>query len=324
MKAILATCAVSILASLTHAPASDEIAFGVSKGTKLAKHFEMSVDFQLKAASLKLGGHDLPKELMDQIEMSFSLGETREIEDEYVEIDGARAKEFARTFQKATQHSSRYMLMMDGNPQDEKEDVDSAIVDHTVVFTWNAKEEKYEPAFRGQKGQAEWLGELKADTDFLRILPEGKVAVGDSWKIEPKDFNQLVMPGGDLPFDKKDKDDDLDLDENLSGEAEATYKGTREVDGVKVGIIALTAKLSTHQVSEEADGPPMKMEISFELEGELLWDLEKKHMHSSDLHGPVELTMTGSQEIEANGQKMEMKMRFELSGEMKAKGSVER
>ena len=101
MKAILATCAVSLLAPLIHAPASDELALGVSKGTKLTKHFEMSVEFEMKSASLKLGGRELPKELLEKIEMSFAMGEAREIEDEYAEIDGSRAKELVRTFHKA-------------------------------------------------------------------------------------------------------------------------------------------------------------------------------------------------------------------------------
>ena len=39
--------------------------------------------------------------------------------------------------------------MMDGNPPDAKVENDSPIVDHTLVYTWNATEEKYEPAFRG-------------------------------------------------------------------------------------------------------------------------------------------------------------------------------
>ena len=68
----------------------------------------------------------------------------------------------------------------------------------------------------------------------------------------------------------------------------------------------------------------MKMEITFELEGEVLWDLEHKHLRSYELHGPTELKMTGNQPLEVNGQKLEMKMRFELAGEMKANGSVER
>jgi hypothetical protein len=322
-KPVLVACATLFLASLAIAPSSDELAFSVSKGTKLGKHFEMSVELEKKSASLSIGGHEMPKELLEKIEMSFTMAETNEIEDEYVELDGARPKELVRSYRKATQHATKHIVMVDADPDDEKEDLESPLVDHAVRFTWNPKEEKYEREFRGEKGQAEWLEKLKEDTDFRGLLPDGKVEVGQTWKVDPKELNQLVMPGGDVPFEKKDKDDELDFDKNISGEAEAKYKGTREVDGEKVGVIALMGKLSTHHETEN-EGAPMKIAIHYELEGELLWDLEKKHMRSYELHGPAEFTMSGTQEVEGNGQKLEMKMRFELAGEMKATGSVDR
>jgi hypothetical protein len=313
---------------LASAP-SDEIEFGISKGTKLTKEFTMSLELEKKDASLTIGGHEMPKELLDKMEMNMSFGQSIEFEDEYVDMDGARPKELVRHYRKATNSSAEHTLMPGSDPTDKKKERESPLVDHDVAFTWNAKENEYERAFRGEKADAKLLEKLKEDTDLRKLLPEGSVKVGDTWKLDAKVFDNLVTPGGNLHFkddaegeDGKDDDDsNFDLEKNATGEIEAKYEEKREVDGVQLAVITLKAHIASHSDKAAKSKVPMKMEITFDVEGEFLWDLEHKHVRSYEMHGPAQVTIHGSSEIEANGKKAELKMRFDLEGEMKAGGT---
>jgi hypothetical protein len=329
MKHWLSLVAFPLLASLASAPLTQELEFGVSKGTKLAKEFTMSLEFEKKDVSLTLGGRELPKELQEKIEMSMSFEESIAFEDEYVEIDGARPKELVRRFKKAERNSSEHTVMMGSPPKDKKETQESPLVDHEVAFTWNAKDEQYERAFRGDKADAKWLEKLKEDTDLRKVLPEGSVKVGDTWKLDPKVFDSIFVPGGNLHYkseheaqdDKDDDDSNFDLDKNATGEIEAKFEAKREVDGVELAVITVKGHVATHTDKPTKDEVPMKMEASFDVEGEFLWDLEHKHFRSYEMHGPAELTVSGGTEVDVNGQKMEMKLRFELEGELKGSGT---
>jgi hypothetical protein len=322
MKSSLSLVLFCLLAS---AP-SDEIEFGISKGTKLTKEFTMSLELEKKDASFTVGEREMPKELLDKMEMNMTFGESIEIEDEYVEMDGARPKELIRHYRKATNTSSEHTLMPGSEPTDKKKERESPLADHDVAFTWNAKENEYERAFRGEKADSKLLEKLKEDTDLRKLLPEGSVKVGDTWKLDAKVFDDLVTPGGNLHFkddaeDKADDDSDFDLEKNATGEIEAKYAEKREVDGAPIAVITLKAHIASHSDKAGKGDAPMKMEITFDVEGEFLWDLEHKHVRSYEMHGPAEVTIRGSTEIEANGKKAELKMRFDLEGEMKAGGT---
>jgi len=323
MKHAVCVVLFLLLPSLASAPSSEELAFGVAKGTKLAKHFTMSIDVEKKSASLTLGGRELPKELQDKIEMTMSFGESIELDDDYVDVDGARPKELVRHYAKATRTSSEHFVMPGAEPKDEHEEKESPLVDHDVAFTWNAKEKEFERAFRGEKADAKLLEKLSEDTDLRQLLPEDGAKVGDTWKLASNAFDHLVVPGGNLRYTAED-DSDFDLDKNATGEIEAKYAEKREVDGTPLAVVTLKASIQSHSDKVGKGEMPMKMEISFDLEGEFLWDLEHKHLSSYEMHGPVEITLSGGSEVEVGEKKIEMKLHFELGGEMKAAGRVER
>src|SRR5204862_4778881 len=135
------------------APTGDKLAFGVDKGTKLTKHFETTVEFEKRKASLSVGENELPAELTERIEMKFSFKNELEVEDEYLEIDGARTQKLARTFRTASESSDQHIVMVGAEPKDEHKDLESPLVGHTVAFTWNDKDEKYAKRFQSEKGE---------------------------------------------------------------------------------------------------------------------------------------------------------------------------
>jgi hypothetical protein len=316
MKSTLAVLAALSLPSVAWAPAAQELVFRVAKGTTLTKTFSTALDVEKKSISMSVDGRELPKEIAAKFEMSFALGESFEIQDEYVDVDGARPKELVRTFRKATRTQKSHASAFGSEPKDENSETESPLVDHVVVFTWNAKEKSFEKKLRGEGGDPKWVARLAEDTDLRRILPDGPVDVGEAWKIDPEVFEAISFPDRGMPFQQKKDDQHFDFGKNVTGDIEAKYEGTREVDGQKLGVITVKARVKSHDDASEDEKP--SFEVSLDLEGEYLWDIEAKHLFSFELHGPVELSMKMVKEIEAKGQKLELTMNFTLGGEMQS------
>jgi hypothetical protein len=324
VRFVLTNVGVVWLASLASAPGSEELLFRVPKGGKVTKHFELSFECEKRAVSCKLRDLELPQEWLDRMEMSLSMHESRVVEDEYIETAGTQPKVLLRSFRTATRHTKSHRMVIGAEPvigkepKDEKDDLESPLVDHTVAFTWNENERKYEHAYRGKSGEAIWLPGLVEDTDLPTLLPDHKVAIGDTWKIDPEHFRKVLAPGGSLAFEKLG---DVEFDKQLGGEATAKYEGTRAVGGRKLGVIALNVRLSMHDDCDVGGEHPMKREISLVLDGELLWDLEDEHFASYELRGPLVITLTGeTANVGRDGRKLESKVRFELAGELSASG----
>jgi hypothetical protein len=122
------------------------------------------------------------------------------------------------------------------------------------------------------------------------------------------------------------------LSELLEGEATGTFKGTREVDGDELAVIALNVKIDSardmtdlvKEMMEKMEMPPeaqnmefdhMDIEYSLEGEGELLWDVKAGRARSFELSGPTRMTMDMGMSIEVPGQGgMEFEQNLEMSG----------
>lgn len=316
MKLLLAALAFAFLP-----PQADSLTLTVAKGTKLTISNSISMEAELKNASIKVGGREVPPEVVEKFEMSMSQSSEEQVEDEYVSVEGARPTELVRKYLKAKKHETQHMILPGAKPMEEDKTEESPLVDHAVVFTWDEKAEKYECAFKGDKGEESWLGKLEARMDFSQLLPPGKVEVGDTWKLDEKDFDEVTSPGGSLSYPKKSKDDDS-LEEQV-GTLEARYDGKREVEGREYAVIHLHADVGAVREPKESDSMPMRAEIRMDLEGEYLWDCERGRLWSFALEGEVRVTFSATKEIEAKDQTLEMEMKFELAGPCKVAGKIE-
>jgi hypothetical protein len=316
MKFLLAALALAFVQ-----PEVDTIQLTLAKGAKLTKSWSLTLEMELDEFGLRVGDRDAPAEMLEQAEMTTSFGQLCQVEDEYVSVQGARTTELVRHFSKASQSNKSHFVFPGVPPKDEDKDVESPLLDHSVSFTWDDKEEKYTPAYKGEEGEKSCLEELKAETDYAQLLPPAAVEAGETWKIEPKWFEEITTPGGSLSFPGKKDDDDL-FDDEMKGTIEARYDGKREVDGREFSVIHLSAALRANG-EVESDGLPMKMEFGFEVEGDYLWDIEHGRLSSFELVGPANLQMAGSKELEANGQKLTMSIKFLLKGECKIVGKFD-
>jgi len=318
MKLLLVALAIAFLPARP-----DSLTLAVAKGTKLTKSNSISIETELKTGSIKIGGRDLPAEVIEQLEMTTLFSNDERIVDEYVSVDGARATELVRRYEKATKVEKNHFTFPGTEPRDEDKTVESPLVDHAVAFTWDPKEEKYARAYRGDEGEKDWLEKLEAEFDYEDILPKGKVEVGDTWKLDTKQFEKITGPGGSLSYPKKSKSDSDPFKDGLKGTIEARYDGKRTVDGRELAVIHLHADVHGSAKPDESAEMPMEVEISLDLEGEYLWDQEHGHLASFELEGPAGMKFSGSKEIAVNEQTFTMELKFELEGTCKLSGRIE-
>ena len=87
MKLFLAALAFALVP-----PQADSLTLTVAKGTKLTISNSSSFEAELKNASIKVGGRELPPEVVEKFEMTMSQSSEEVVEDEYVAVEGTRAK----------------------------------------------------------------------------------------------------------------------------------------------------------------------------------------------------------------------------------------
>jgi hypothetical protein len=74
----------------------------------------------------------------------------------------------------------------------------------------------------------------------------------------------------------------------------ATYRGVRRISGTEVAVVDLACKLWSDGECETASGKPSttSMAMSFDLFGQLTWNLAAGHFHTLDLTGNIGMLVT--------------------------------
>ncbi|MDP6369582.1 MAG: hypothetical protein QF615_08235, partial [Planctomycetota bacterium] len=120
----------------------------------------------------------------------------------------------------------------------------------------------------------------------------------------------------------------------------ATFEGTREVDGLEVGVITLVVEIdSANDMTDmledmvgseelpegmEMSFDRMDVEIELEAEGTLYWDVSGGHVHSFDLSGELALMIDMAMTMDIPGQgEMTVENTMEMSGTMSQELAVE-
>ncbi|HRV80368.1 MAG TPA: hypothetical protein P5218_02980, partial [Planctomycetota bacterium] len=202
-----------------------------------------------------------------------------------------------------------------------------------VVFKWNEENGAYDLTNGDGEEVKEEMQMMAEDTDLRIFLPKSSVEVDDTWSVKGKDLLHVLIPGVNVekamaradqeaanekaPFTPSDFMKFMDE----LGEVECTYKGTREVDGAELQVIALKPTMkktidltdTLAEIIDQASGGQeveidMKLTLEGEGTGELLWDPAAGHFKSYkldiELHTLVNASggaqgMTGAMEMEA-------------------------
>lgn len=349
---LLTTLSVPALLAFSYPDA--KLVFGVEAGTSLKKTFKSSVQLTLDDMNMTMNGQDPP--MMPEIDMTLSTDMEVVVSDEYVAIGDGAPKHVKRTYDTLAMNTEMTMEMdMMGTSQNQEMPMtfSSELEGKTVDFKLDADSGEYIATFPDGEGDDELLTDLSEDMDLRGFLPSGAVAEGDEWDVPAAQLVNILAPGGNLKLMPEDVDVDAMMGmqsnfgsmsdwftEDLKGEVKASFTGTRDVNGKKVGVIALRVDISnavdlTEMVEaamEEIELPPeagdiefdhMDIEIEFEGEGTLLWDLEGGHAHSLELSGDFALLMNMGMAMSAQGMDMEIEQTMEMSGTMNQSAAFE-
>lgn len=304
----------------------DQVRFAVKEKTKLSKVFDDKVTLHSTSFSMTFDGNEAE---MGDFKINLEEKTHVEVSDLYGAPKDGLPTKLTRTYDKLGGSSVQKVelpegMQPDGDPNTDKER-SSELEGKTVVFKLNEDGDGYKPSFPDDKGDAALLKRLDEDMDLRGFLPRGEVAEGKDWEIDGKVFNKVLgSPGGDLKIKTKDdKDGDKDLgaqfEENAKGKGKGTYKGTRDVDGKKCAVIALTCEFTTEakedNTGEGGHAGVKTIDLGFEIEGELLWDVEAGHFKKCTLTSKVKMTMKDVVSMEMDEGKHEMQQIAEFEGE---------
>jgi hypothetical protein len=303
-------------ASLTAAVLApvDEVAFVPKAGMVLRKTFERTS--QSTGESLSEHGDS---------EQSGSSSKTLVVLDTTVAVEDGRVTKLQREFVTIGAESASEFTHEGGGDSHEAE-ADSDLEGETVTFEWDDDEQAYDVS--SEDADDDLLEHLTYDLDLGLFLPDGTVEEEDEWEIDLDLFKTAVAPwkhlklewerdGEIVHLEASEDEADTQNERSEEGELTATYKGTREVDGVTLAMIALEGELeiltSMHSTHDLQHGGSSELDMESTtiqtIEGEVLWNLAGGHLHSLELRIEEEVSGTfhqiftfGDQEFESESE----------------------
>lgn len=317
-------------------PAADERPQLVAKeGRSVRKVYSATGSLALADATMSIDGEDHPAPEGMRSERGFELELT--VLDDFLAVADGRVTKLRRAYEEL----SRTEHYLGSGPQGEQSrdaDMVSDLAGEAVVFTWDEDEEDYAAAWdEDSEGDDALLAELDGLLELDDFLPQGEVAVDDTWELDAALVDRLLEPFGDLGMYPDDMDGpperpDAEPEVTHSGELVATYAGTRDADGVRVAVIrlAIDVEIARDMTAvarasvEDADAPEGSMvpdfesvidTLAYEGEASLYWDVENGLLHSMELSCDVELenAMASSFEVQGGTHEMERTSTFEGS-----------
>ena len=314
---------------------------------------------ELDDLSLVVMGQEMDA-MIGNLELAMNYDQTVAVSDEYVSTSDGRPTKLRRTFDRIAADQT-----IDVASDFESEVVDipseSELEGRAVVFTWDEEAGEFAAAWDGdEEGDTALLEGLSEDMDLRALLPDGEVDEGDEWEIDGAALAGIAYPGGNLALLPEGADIDADMDEVmelfeeldidfneiyadlLTGDVKGTFKGTREVDGARVGVIEITADIeSSNDFSQlildvieyiaEMEGASdvnidvdlAELSLDYEGEGTLLWDLGEGRVHSFEMDGDVMLGFSFAMAGDIEGEQGDIEAELEFSGSLEASVETE-
>lgn len=319
-----------------------DLTFKAEEKSSQTKTFTDEASFQSTAFRMEVDGEEPPNAQLPDISISVSTSTMITVTDEYVSMGDGQPKVLKRTFDKLEGNTTEKVELPEGMQGDSESETkrESKLEGKSVVFTWDAKAEEYKCAFdeaSAKDADEELLEELTEDMDMRGFLPGKSVKEGDTWEVSAKAFfTNMGIPGGDMKMesDKEDEEEEgpsmnSQMLENVEGKCSATYVEEREVDGKKCAVIKLVGELKTKGTVglPMPEGAPSgasrtrSMEIAFESEGELLWNIEAGRFHSCEIQSKVNFTMRLGMNMTAPDGEHKIDQVFDFEGEAKFKAA---
>ena len=339
MKSKLLTASlIAVPALVALKPIADSVYFQPEDGSSASKEYTITASFSLGDFSAMVDGQDMSEMIPAEFDLSAEMAMS--VTDQYVSTLDGRMTELIRTFDALS------MIWEGPEGSGEDEDMDE-LEGKSVRFAWNEDDEEYEKSFHECEGDEDALDNLAPEMDLQALLPDGDVSEGDTWSVESSSLGSLVIFGTDTSDLDMSKIGDGDEIEQLmaseinpqlqalmdSFEADCEYMGTREVDGMVLGVIAvrlagegdidlsgLISSLAESQIPPEVEVSltidEAVVTVLMEGEGELLWDVGSGLFHTYDMTAEIEIMADVALSAEAQGQGADIEGSAEILGDM--------
>jgi hypothetical protein len=319
----------------------DSLSFKPEAGSEVEKSCSMTGSLFIDDVMITADGEQLPAEMFgEMLDQAMELEVLMGVTDQYVKSGDGKPMVLLRTFNELSGNMS-----VGGEEGDTEE---PEMVGSTVKFAWNSDDEQYDLSYEDGDGDEDELEGLNVDMDFLCLLPDDEVDVGDSWEVPGESVATLFFPGG-FPMGGAGGDEGGEM-MDMAGDAmgsqmeealedfvvECTYKGDDEDGGAVIafeykGELSLDLSDLAMEALEMQDMGEVEMDaditlsMDFELEGEglMTWDMKAGHVKGFEMNAEVIMLMDASADIEAMGESHTGEASVEVSGEMAWEMSVE-
>ncbi len=322
---------------------ADEIHFSPASGLSLVKTFEVEVTSNVDDMELTVDGNEMPA---PPVESETSQTNTIRVTDLFVQTEGSRVTILERTFDEIVGVTNVDMQHPMQGPVEEEFNSGSELEGTTVVFKWNEENEGFDATFAEESADEDeaLLEGLVQSMDLAEFLPGEAVSVDDSWSFPASALLAVLAPGGNLSLVPEESDSAIDSSSGLDfsrqlgemdGDCTATLTGLKNGENGTIAMIRLSIEASSTnditelmaeaiQASEEQmKAAGMEQEIQsadasfeFELEGELLWNIDGGHFLSLELSGTTEVVLDLALSMTAMGKAMDVENAIYSSGEI--------
>lgn len=260
------------------------------------------------------------------------------VSDRTLDPGDGRPQRFRRAFDRARLAVDLGVLQPGGDPpRPFKLAATGSFENKSVVFTWVEEERDYGRYYDDDEGAEEDLARLLVDLDLVAFLPQGPVAAGDSWSVDPLALRDVMGPGGFLGFELSGIGDPQ-LARSLrgglgthmyeafgqadGGAVRATYRGRETVEGRELARIELTFEARVHddlttlmnlaRTTNEVDAglevEAARLELRLQGRGEVLWDCAGRHLARAHFEGEQTVRARSRILLAAEGQTFEQEL----------------
>ncbi len=304
LSTLLAAMAILPGAAGVPPAAGDELRFATEPGTRITKTFQRTLEVELSGTQeVRWKGKD-PVEFPLGMTLSWVVEQRVELIDERLAAEGNRPPRLRRTMARL------WGELKERDPQSGRssEDEGSGILEGaTVLFALDEEGRAHAPCYEtpGEHDEALLAG-LEGDADLLGILPEKPVRAGDKWSVDPELLRQVCLPGGAIAYAEGDQEQallELWLEGAVEGRLRVRYAGEPLVGETLVALLEVEGDVEIRDEPLELPGGPDVLGLTiggtdrfehsarFDVEGEVLWDLEAGRLLDADLEAGVVLNM---------------------------------
>lgn len=272
--------------------AAHTLQFQVAERTHMRKTFRvresaLSTDFRVF-----MGGQPVPSQFLPQLEFASENSITVEVRDTYEGFKEGQLQEFVREYNSLEGEGSFTVTVPPDEPEESDWQRESLLAGESVAFVWDPKTESFGRTLNGGGKCPVPLKDLQAQADLTEFLTDEEVDVGDSWTVEASVLAGLFDPGGRLELGE-DEDDGEESFEPLAMEGELTVRMNKveSEDGVTIATLTIEGEfVRTAERAGDLSRVPVADGLAtdvatwnYELQGELLWNLDASHAISLDI-----------------------------------------